>query len=173
MRVKGKILPLAVLVAAAIYLFPMAQEKLAFARARPSAHEIAPDFSLAGMNGKKLRLADYRGKVVLVNFFASWCPPCKMEIPGFQRIYSAYQGRQFAVIGLALDEVSPSFLGKMGVTYPVAAATDPVVSDYGNVSSIPVSFLVGKDGRIIKKVMGLYPEASLKTDVENALSGRI
>lgn len=174
MKMKRKfILPAAVMVAAAIYLFPVVQGKLAFARTTPLAHEVAPDFSLSDMNGKSVRLANYRGKVVLVNFFASWCPPCKMEIPGFQRMYSSYKSKGFEVIGLELDDVSPPFLRRMGLTYPVVAASDPVVSSYGNIPSIPVSFLVGKDGRIIKKIMGLYPEASLRIDVENALKGRI
>ncbi|MBJ6723931.1 peroxiredoxin family protein [Geomesophilobacter sediminis] len=166
-------LQLVVLLAIGLYLFPLLRERVAFAGNRPATHQAAPNFTLSGLTGNRVDLGDYRGKVVLVNFFASWCPPCRMEIPGFQRTFAAYQRQGFTVIGLALDDVPPGFVQKMGMTYPLALATDHVIDAYGNVSSIPVSFLVGKDGRIIKKVMGLYSETSLRNDVERALSGRI
>jgi peroxiredoxin len=162
-----------IVLAAGIYLFPLVQNRFAFAQSRPSAHETAPDFLLRDLGGRNIHLSDYKGKVVLVNFFASWCPPCKMEIPGFEKMYTSHQDRGFAVIGIGLDDVSPSFINEMGITYPVVAANDNVVSDYGNISSIPVSFLVGKDGRIIKKIMGMYFETSMRNDVENALKGKI
>lgn len=173
MQIKGRIFWIIAFVAAVFYLVPMAEEKLAFARTKPSLQEAAPNFSLSALTGSSIRLSDYKGKVVLVNFFASWCPPCNLEIPWFQKAYTSYRDKGFAVIGIALDDVSPSFVRKMGMTYPVVAASDRVISDYGNVSSIPVSFLVGKDGRIIKKVMGVYSEARMKSDIEKALSGRI
>jgi peroxiredoxin len=172
MKTKKKMLWIIIVLAAGIYLLPLAQDRFAFARSSPSPHETAPDFFLKTLAGKGIHLSDYKGKVVLVNFFASWCPPCKMEIPGFERIYTLHKDRGFVVIGIALDDVSPSFIGKMGITYPVVASNDNVVSDYGNVSSIPVSFLIGKDGRIIKKIMGMYFETSMKNDVEKALKGK-
>lgn len=172
MKTKEKILWISIILVTSIYLFPVVQNRFAFAQSRPSAHDTAPDFFLKNSAGKNVHLADFKGKVVLVNFFASWCPPCKMEIPGFEKMYQSYKGRGFAVIGISLDDISPSFIEKMGMTYPVVAANDNVISNYGNVSSIPVSFLVGKDGRIIKKILGMYSETSIKNDVENALKGR-
>jgi len=172
MKTKKKMLWIIVVLAVGGYLFPVVQNRLAFARSSPVARETAPDFFLKALAGKNVHLSDFKGKVVLVNFFASWCPPCKMEIPGFEKMYTSYKGRGFAVIGIALDDVSPSFIREMGITYPVVAASDNVISDYGNVSSIPVSFLVGKDGRIIKKIMGMYFETSMKNDVEKALKGK-
>lgn len=173
MKKNGNVLWIIIVVALSIYLFPIAQHNLAFARSKPSAHETAPDFLLKDSGGRNVHLSDYKGKVVLVNFFASWCPPCRMEIPGFERMHTSYRNRGFTVIGVAMDDVPPSFIKAMGMTYPVVAANDTVINDYGNISSMPVSFLVGKDGRVIKKVMGLYSETSLKNDVENALKGRI
>ncbi|KAB0663412.1 TlpA family protein disulfide reductase [Oryzomonas japonica] len=172
MKAKEKMIRIIIVLAAGICLFPAIHGRFAFARSRPSAHETAPDFSLKTLAGKNVRLSDLKGRVVLVNFFASWCPPCRMEIPDFEKTYLSYKDRGFAVIGIALDDVSPSFIEKMKMTYPVAMANDNVISDYGNVSSIPVSFLVGKDGRIIKKIMGMYFENSMKSDVENALKGK-
>jgi len=173
MKKNEKVLWVIIALAAVVYLFPVAQHNLAFARSKPLEHETAPDFSLKDLGGRNVHLSDYKGKVVLVNFFASWCPPCRMEIPGFERMHTSYRNRGFAVIGVALDNVPPSFIKAMGMTYPVVEANDTVIGDYGNISSMPVSFLVGKNGRIIKKVMGLYSETSLKNDVENALKGRI
>jgi len=173
MKTEKRMLWIIIVLVAGSYLFPVVQNRFAFAQSRPAAHETAPDFLLKDLVGKNVHLSDYKGKVVLVNFFASWCPPCKMEIPGFEKMYKSHKDRGFAVIGIALDDVSPSFINKMGITYPVVAANDNVISNYGNVSSIPVSFLVGKDGRIIKKIMGMYFETSMRNDVENALKGKI
>ncbi len=79
------------------------------------------------------------------------------------------KNRGFTIIGITMDDVSLSFIKDMGMTYPVVMADDKVIRDYGNISGIPTSFLIGRDGRIIKKVMGMYFESSLKRDVENAL----
>ncbi|MBI5212940.1 MAG: TlpA family protein disulfide reductase [Nitrospirae bacterium] len=154
------------------YLYPATKSRIAFAGGRPAANETAPKFSLIDLHGKRVSLSDFRGKVVLINFWADWCPPCKMEIPGFQRVYEAYKGRGFAVIGISIDDVEPSFIKDMGITYPVVMADDKVVKDYGNVSGIPISFLIGKDGRMVKKIMGIYFEGTLREDVENALKKR-
>ncbi|MEW6739350.1 MAG: peroxiredoxin family protein [Nitrospirota bacterium] len=158
-----------VVLVAGIYLFPVVKDRVAFAGSNPAINEAAPEFSLKALNGKNVRLSDFRGKVVLVNFWASWCPPCKMEIPGFQKTYATYKKKGFTIIGIATDDVSQSFIKDAGMTYPVVTADDKVIRDYGNISGIPTSFLVGRDGRIIKKVMGMYFESSLKSDVENAL----
>lgn len=170
---KKTLVLLVVLLLTGFYLYPAIESRIAFAGSRPAANETAPNFSLIDLHGKKISLSDLRGKVVLVNFWASWCPPCKMEIPGFQRIYEAYKDRGFMVIGISVDDARPASIKDMGMTYPVVMADDKVVKDYGNVSGIPVSFLIGKDGRIIKKIMGIYFEGSLKSDVENALKSRL
>jgi cytochrome c biogenesis protein CcmG, thiol:disulfide interchange protein DsbE len=172
MKSKEKILWIIIVFAVGISLVLFIQHRFAFAVNTPSLHETAPEFSLTDLAGKNVHLSDFKGKVVLVNFFASWCPPCRMEIPGFEEVYTAYKDSGFTVIAIAIDDVSPSFITNMGMTYPVVVADDNVISDYGNVSSIPVSFLVGKDGRIIKKIMGMYSENSVKNDVEGALKKR-
>lgn len=172
MKSKGNIIWIVVILAVGIYLFPSIKNRMAFAGNKPALYEMAPEFSLKDLSGKNVRLSDYKGKVVLVNFWASWCPPCKMEIPGFQKVYAAYKDRGFTIVGISTDDVSQSFIKDMGMTYPVVMADDKVIRDYGNIYSIPTSFLVGRDGRIIKKVMGMYFESSLKSDLENALKGR-
>jgi cytochrome c biogenesis protein CcmG/thiol:disulfide interchange protein DsbE len=135
-----------------------------------SGNGAAHDFLLTDLNGKKVRLTDYRGKIVLVNFWASWCPPCKMEIPGFQKAYETYRDRGFVVIGVAMDEVRPSFVKDMGITYPIVIADNKVAKDYGNIRGLPASFLINQDGGIIKTVTGIYFEDDLNIDVKNALN---
>lgn len=169
MKSVKNIIWIVIVLVAGIYLFPVVKDRVAFAGSNPSINEAAPEFSLKALNGKNVRLSDFKGKVVLVNFWASWCPPCKMEIPGFQKTYAAYKEKGFTIIGIVTDDVSQSFIKDAGMTYPVVMADDKVIMDYGNISGIPTSFLVGRDSRIIKKVMGMYFESSLKSDVENAL----
>ncbi|MBI1810697.1 MAG: TlpA family protein disulfide reductase [Nitrospirae bacterium] len=172
MKSKKNILWIAVVLVIGIYLFSAVKDRFAFAGSKPAVNEIAPEFSLKDLNGRNVRLSDFKEKVVLVNFWASWCPPCKMEIPGFQKVYDAYKHKGFTVVGIAKDDVSQSFIKEMGMTYPVAMADDKVIRNYGNITGLPTSFLVGKDGRILKKIMGMYLEGSLKNDVENALKNR-
>lgn len=172
MKSAKNIIWIVVILAVGIYLFPSIKNRIAFAGNKPALNEVAPQFTLKDLSGKSVQLSDYKGKVVLVNFWASWCPPCKMEIPGFQKIYTAYKDRGFTIIGIATDDVSRSFIKEMGMTYPVVMADDKVIKDYGNISGIPTSFLIGRDGRIIKKIMGMYFESSLKSDLENALKAK-
>jgi len=131
--------------------------------------ETAPAISLADLNGKMVTLNEFKGKVVLVNFWASWCPPCTNEMPGFEKVFEEYEAKGFVVIGVALDDIKLSLIRDMRITYPVVRINDRVTRDYGNVSSVPISILVNRDGRIIKKVKKFYPEATLRSDVGRAL----
>lgn len=142
-----------------------------FEMQKPAVGEAAPAISAADLSGRMLRLADYRNKVVLVNFWAGWCPPCKDEMPGFQKVYLAYEDKDFAIIAVAINEVTPAEVKALGILFPVVVANDRVKRDYGDIAHPPVSFLVGRDGKIIKKIKGVYSEVDLKKDVEQALKG--
>ena len=156
------------LLAVAGYYF--IQNLIPFDRQRPTIGESAPEFSLVDLGGGRVRLSDFRGKVVLLNFGASWCPPCKEEMPGFQNVFLKYRNKGFAVITVALDDSNPSSMVKeLGIRFPVVMPDEKISGDYGNIVHIPVSFLIGKDGKIIKKVLGLYAEKDLRSDVELAL----
>ena len=169
MRLKKSVIWLIVVLVAGIYLFPAVKNRIAFAGSKPAANRTAPAFSLEGLNGQNVRLSDFKGRVVLVNFWASWCPPCRMEIPEFEKVYKAYMNKGFTIIGIATDNVPPLFIKQMGMTYPLAMADDQVISNYGNISGIPTSFLISRDGRIIKKVMGIYFGRDLRHDLQSAL----
>ncbi len=146
------------------------KHRVPFDEQKPAVGEAAPQLSLADLSGSMVRLADYRGKVLLINFWASWCPPCKDEMPGFQNVFLAFENKGFAVIGVAINDIDQSITKELHILFPVVAANDRVKRDYGDIAHPPVSFLVGKDGRIVRKVKGNYSEAELKRDVERLLS---
>ncbi len=169
MNMTKKIIIVLVLVFLAGVSFFYVRNRTPFDEQKPAVGEAAPAISLADLSGSMVRLADYRGKVVLVNFWASWCPPCKDEMPGFQKVLLACESKGFAVIGMAINDVTPADIKESRILFPVVVANDRVKKDYGDIAHPPVSFLIGKDGRIVKKVKGVYSEADLKRDVEMAL----
>lgn len=124
----------------------------------PEVHRPAPDFVLASPEGNDIRLADYRGKVVLVNFWGSWCEPCVREIPALQAAYEQLQDQDFVVIGVNLfdDEQAQnhsredirSFVEQLGITYPVALDEDGTTTDAYRVFPIPTSFFIDAQGNI-------------------------
>ncbi len=167
---KYLIVPVLLLLVVAVYF--LFENLTPFDRQRPEVGESAPEISLTDLGGSKVRLSDLRGKVVLVNFWASWCPPCKEEIPGFQKVFLAYRDKGFAIISVSVDDITASAVKELGLLFPVAVADTRVSRDYGNIDHIPVSFLIGKDGKIIRKVRGVYSEENLHSHVEQALKGR-
>jgi peroxiredoxin len=128
------------------------------------------------MNGRDVKLSDFKGKVVLLNFWATWCGPCKVEIPGFVELYDAYKDKGFAVLGISTDD-SPeqlrTFAKQMKMTYPVLVGSDrtDITDDaYGPMWGIPVSFLIAKDGTICHRYMGLATKEQLEREL-NVLLG--
>jgi peroxiredoxin len=142
-----------------------------FEHRKPSVGDWAPEIALADLTGQMVTLSSLKGRVVLVNFWTSWCPPCKAGMEISQKAYSSYRERGFEVVGVILDQVGPSFLGEAGVTYPLAVANERVLASYGKVTNagVPQSFLIDRSGRIAVKVKGFYPEERLTVDIERAL----
>jgi len=121
------------------------------------AHSVAPSFSLQDLEGKPLDLASYRGKVVLLNFWATWCTPCRGEIPHFVELQSQYGGRGLQIVGISMDDgPAPvrNFYQEHKMNYPVALGTEKVAEAYGGVLGLPVTFLIDRDGRIAAKFTG-------------------
>ncbi len=117
---------------------------------------------------------DLRGKVVLVNAWATWCTPCVLEMPGFQRVYDDYRDQGFLVLGVSKDRGGPGpvrdFLRRKKITYPVAMAEDVDLGGISNVSTLPTSYLIARDGTIRHKVEGLYAGPALRMAVKRLLS---
>jgi thiol-disulfide isomerase/thioredoxin len=121
--------------------------------------EAAPEFELRTLDGKILKLADASGKVVLLNFWATWCGPCRMEIPGLIELQKQYKD-SLLIIGLLVDvddvEDAKKFVRDAGLNYPVVVATDDIRIRYGGISALPTLFVLDTQGRIVQKHVGLY-----------------
>lgn len=118
-----------------------------------------PEFSVVDLQGRPLRSADLRGKVVLVDFWATWCAPCKQEMPGYQRLQDEYGSRGFQVVGLKFDVMPDTedplqFARKIGVRYPLAVASDPLKNSFGGIEGLPTTMLYDRQGILRKKVIG-------------------
>lgn len=166
---KIKILLLIILLSAGLLVFFYIKNRVPFAEQKPAVNDTAPAISLADLSGNMVSLSDFEGRVILVNFWASWCPPCKAEMPIFQKAFDIYGDKGFAVIGIAVDDVPPALVRDMGIAYPIVKTNKRVTKDYGDITDVPVSFLIGRDGRIVKKVRKVYPESALRSDIEDAL----
>jgi thiol-disulfide isomerase/thioredoxin len=118
-----------------------------------------PDFSMKDLQGRPISSADLRGKVVLIDFWATWCQPCKKEMPGYQRLLDRYGPRGFAVVGFKLDimrdtEDPVRFAKKIGVRYPLVVAVDNLKQSFGGIEGIPTTLLYDRQGILREKVIG-------------------
>ena len=134
----------------------------------------APDFALTSLDGKTLKLSDYRGKAVLLNFWATWCEPCKIEMPWFVDLQKKYEAQGFTVLGVAMDDSSPSdiadFAKKMGVNYPIVIGKEAVGDQYGGIPYLPSSFYIDRDGKIVDRVFGLMSRSEIESNIQKAMS---
>lgn len=134
----------------------------------------APDFRLASLDGQMVKLSDYRGKAVLLNFWATWCSPCKVEMPWFADLQKQYGKDGLVILGVAMDDSKPAeiadFASKMGVNYPILLGTDKVSDDYGDVQYLPTSFYISRSGTIVDKMTGLMDKADVEKEVQKTLN---
>lgn len=143
------------------------------ATAALAAPKPAPDFKLKGLDGKPVALSQYRGKVVLLDFWATWCPPCRAEIPGFVDLQKRYGKQGLQVIGLSLDQGDPAdvatFVKNNKINYPVAIADQKVSRSYGGIVGIPTTFLIDRHGRIAQKYIGYHDRRAFEKDFKPLL----
>ncbi|MGA2182483.1 MAG: TlpA disulfide reductase family protein [Bryobacteraceae bacterium] len=121
--------------------------------------KLAPDFTLKDSNGATVRLSDYRGKVVLLDFWATWCTPCQVEIPWFMEFEQSLKGKGFAVVGVSMDEdgwdVVKPYIQRRRINYRILLGDDHTGQLYGGVESLPMTFLLDRQGRVAAVHIGL------------------
>ncbi len=134
----------------------------------------APDFTLETLDGKSMSLSSLRGKAVLVNFWATWCGPCKIETPWLVELQKQYGGQGLQVVGVAMDDSGKDeisrFAKEMGMNYPVLLGKEAVGDAYGGIPALPESFFVGRDGKIVDRIIGLRDRQDIEDSVKKALS---
>ena len=134
---------------------------------------IAPDFKLPTADGKTLKLSDYKGKAVIVDFWATWCPPCRKGIPDLIALKKKYGSKGFEVIGISVDQDTKSdvvpFIKNQGINYPVVYADNNVVTQYGGIEAIPTSFVIDKQGKIVASYQGLMSSLTYENHIKKIL----
>jgi thiol-disulfide isomerase/thioredoxin len=127
----------------------------------------APDWQLSDVDGKPVKLSDFKGKVVILDFWATWCPPCRAEIPGFVSIQKKYADKGFTMIGVSLDQQGPSvvksFMHSFGMNYPVVMGNPKIVVDYGGITAIPTTFVIDRQGNVVTAYEGLTDQATFES----------
>jgi|SRR5271157_4611480 len=143
-------------------------------RPKPTASgNAAPDFTVTDIDGKKLSLSDYRGKVVLLDFWATWCTPCRAEIPAFVEMQQKYGPQGFQVVGISMDDDAKpvkEFYRQFNMNYPVALGDDKLAQSFGGVLGLPVNFIIDREGRIHAKYLGATDVAVIDKAVSDLLA---
>jgi cytochrome c biogenesis protein CcmG/thiol:disulfide interchange protein DsbE len=135
----------------------------------------APDFTFPDLDGRELSLSDYRGKVVLVNIWATWCPPCRDEMPSMQKLYEKFKGRGFEILAVSIDadgrEAVAPFMEQMNLTFPALLDPNEKVRSLYAITGVPESFIIDKNGILVDRVIGPLDWASQKVFIflENLL----
>jgi len=133
----------------------------------------APGWQLTDLEGNQVALADFKGQVVLLDFWATWCGPCRMSIPHLKDLYAEYKDQGLAVIGISLDQQGPAvvrpFVSQQQIAYPIVMGNLQITQDFGGIRGIPTAFVISQDGKIYKKYVGLVPKQVYEKDIRALL----
>jgi thiol-disulfide isomerase/thioredoxin len=135
---------------------------------------VAPNFSLKDLNGNTFQLSDLRGKAVVLNFWATWCPPCKMEVPWFVEFQKEYGSQGLQIVGVAMDQGDrdevEEFARSMGINYEVVLGTAEVEDLYGGIEALPTTFYIGRDGKVFDYAPGLISHHEVERKIQAVLA---
>jgi len=136
---------------------------------------VAPVFEWKGSDGVERSLADYRGKVLLINFWGTWCPPCRRELPDIIRLRDSYASKGFEVIGVCLEHaddpytVVAEFARANDLRYPLVIASDDVPAAYGGIPAVPTTFVVNRAGLVVERLVGMQSADVFRAAVDKAM----
>ncbi len=154
---------LTVLMLSAAFVYGLSQTK---------SKQLAPNFSLKTADGTTIELAKLKGKVVIVNFWATWCPPCRAEIPDFIKVQDQYK-KGLVIVGVSLDQKGwpavNAFAAKAKFNYPIVLGDDDIVKAYGGIEAIPTSFFIDRKGFIVDKQVGMLTNETLEQKLKSLL----
>jgi len=135
--------------------------------------QAAPEFSLKDADGKTVRLSDYKGKVVLLDFWATWCGPCKIEIPWLKEFQRKFRDRGFEIIGVSMDDegwpIVKPFVTELAINYRIVLGDDTTAQLYGGVDSLPTTFVIDREGKIAVVHVGLTSKSEIENGIEQVL----
>jgi thiol-disulfide isomerase/thioredoxin len=132
----------------------------------------ASDFSLKNLEGKTVTLSEYKNKVVIINFWATWCPPCRAELPDFVKFYNEYKSKGVEIIGITVNSKAPevqSMVTQYKIEYPICMSDKKVEADYGGIRGVPTTLIIDKAGNIVTKRIGIIKEKELVDIVKKLL----
>ena len=145
----------------------------------------APNFTLEDLSGKKVSLASYRGRPLVVDFWATWCGPCKVEIPWFEKLHDQYASQGLEILGVSADDLDTDdpaklftekrdisdFATKMHMNYPVLYDADSIANQYGGLDALPTTFFIDRNGKVVASTVGLVPRDVIEADIRKAIGG--
>jgi peroxiredoxin len=135
--------------------------------------KLAPSWELQDLDGKTVHSSDFKSKVVVLDFWATWCPPCRAEIPGFVELQKKYQAQGLVVVGVSVDQVSAdtvkSFANKLKINYPVVLTDTKIVDAYGGIDGLPTTFVIDRTGRIVKQHLGFTEKSEIESEIKPLL----
>ena len=180
MKRKVVVFTVMVVLLAGLLLLAKFKGEIPGVHARPAAvatkGSTAPDFTLTDLQGRSLRLSDLRGKAVILNFWATWCPPCKQEIPWFVDLQKRYGAQGLQVVGVSMDDGDQknvaTFAAQNSINYPILLGTENVAQQYGGVDYLPTTFYITRDGAVLGRVFGQPEREEIERNVQRLIAGK-